>query len=221
MTTITSRSQRLPLGRALTCATLAVMLTACGGGGGGDDGGSPPPSGDQLPTIAAASPLDDNRQIGVVRWPNGATSTGGQGLPVEGVPCAPSVETYHIHSHLSIIVDGQAQSIPADIGIVETDVLDCNYYVHTHDLSGKIHVEAPAAADFTLGQLFAVWGQPLESDNVAGITGKPMEIFVTENNTVTRYTGDPKALKFASKRHIAIQLGTKISQVPYFTWTAN
>lgn len=216
MTTIPRR----PLfARAPLAAALALALAACGGGGGDDP--APPPAGNDLPRVAAASSLDDNRQIGVARWQNGNTASGGQGLPVEGVPCASSDETYHVHSHLSIIVNGQAQSIPAHLGIIENGVLDCNYYLHTHDLSGKIHVEAPAAADFTLGQLFAVWGQPLQSDNVAGITGLPMEIFITENNTVTRYEGDPKAIKFASRRHIAIQLGTRIAEVPYFTWTAN
>lgn len=209
---------RHPLGHALLGAALAALLTACGGGG---DGGGDPPAGDTLPTITAAGSLDDNHQVGTARWPNGSTAAGGQGLPVDGVPCAATVETYHVHSHLSIFVDGVAQAVPANIGIVDTALLDCHYYLHTHDLSGKVHVEAPAAADFTLGQLFAIWGQPLQSDNVAGITGKALEIFVTENNTVTRYSGDPKALKLASRRHIAIQLGSKISQVPYFTWTAD
>lgn len=213
-----TRRPHLPFARELLAGALVLALAACGGGG---DDTAPPPAGDDVPRIAAAVSLDDNHQVGVARWPNGATASGGQGLPVEGVPCAPVNETYHVHSHLSIIVNGQAQAIPASLGLVETDTLDCHYYLHTHDLSGKIHVEAPAAADFTLGQLFAIWGQPLQSDNVAGITGLPVEVFITENNTVSRYTGDPKAIKLTSRRHIAIQLGSKIAEVPYFTWSAN
>jgi hypothetical protein len=193
-----------------------LALAACGGGG----SSSPPPAADPLPTIAAAVALDDNHQVGVSFWPTGNTATGGQGATVEGVPCGQMVETFHIHSHLSIIVDGQARSIPAEIGIVDNATTDCHYEIHTHDLSGKLHVEGPAPATYTLGQVFAIWGQPLASDNVAGITGMPIVFYVTENNTVTRFTGDPKTIELKSHRHIAIQIGTPIAQVPFFTWSA-
>ena len=207
-----------------TCARLAPLfllasLAACGGGGG--DGPAPAPAPATLPTIAPAVDLNDNHQVGTTFWANGDTASGGQGATVAGVPCGPLVETYHIHSHLSILVDGQARSIPADVGIIDTATTDCHYEVHTHDLSGKLHVEGPAAATYTLGQLFAIWGQPLTRTNVAGITGMPVEIFITENNTVTRYEGDPKDIELKSHRHIAIQLGSAISQVPFFTWSAN
>jgi hypothetical protein len=104
---------------------------------------------------------------------------------------------------------------------VQNATTDCHYFVHTHDHSGKIHMEAPAPATFTLGQLFAVWGQPLTTTNVAGITGLPLAIYITENGTVTPFTGDPTTIPMQSHRHIAIVLGTPIAQVPFFTWTAN
>lgn len=201
----------------------ASALVACGGGGGDDPAPAPPPA-SGLPTIAAAVSLDDNHQVGVrnANWPDGNTSAGGQGAPVQGIPCGDPVETFHIHSHLSIFVNGQAQSIPANVGIVQTSpTTDCHYYIHTHDLSGKIHVEGPAPGTFTLGQLFAIWGQPLSTTNVAGITGMPVVVYITENNTVTPFNGDPATVTFASHRHIAIQIGSPISQVPFFTWTAN
>jgi hypothetical protein len=46
----------------------------------------------------------------------------------------------------------------------------CFYTIHTHDKSGKIHVEAAAPGTFTLGQLFAIWGQSLTNTNIAGLT---------------------------------------------------
>lgn len=197
---------------------VAGVAVACGGGGGSDDD---PPATDPLPTIAAAVGLDDNHQVGVVRWANGNTATGGQGAPVEGAPCGPAVATYHIHSHVSVFVNGQAQALPANVGIVENATTDCHYDTHTHDLSGKVHIESSAPITRTLGQLFAIWGQPLASDNVAGITGMPIVFYITENGTVTRFSGDPRTIQFASHRHIAIQIGTPIAQVPLFTWTGD
>src|SRR5439155_12528799 len=56
----------------------------------------------------------------------------------------------HYHSHLDIIQDGVQRSLPANIGITDT----CLYWLHTHDSSGIIHIEAPADRKnhtFTLG----------------------------------------------------------------------
>lgn len=195
---------------------LPAMLAACGGGGGDDAPAAP-----AVPAIAATVSLDDNHAVGTVRWPDGATVTGGQGQAVDGVACGPVDETYHIHTHLSILVDGQAQAIPAEVGIVNNGVVDCHYGIHTHDHSGKLHVEAAAPFAATLGQVFAIWGQPLARDNVAGITGKPVVVWITENGVVSRHDGDLAAIPLASHRHIAIQLGTPVAQVPFFSWSAN
>jgi hypothetical protein len=200
-------------------STLLVLAAAGCGGGGSDPAPAPAPA--AMPTIAAAVNLDDNHQVGTLFWPDGDTATGGQGATVANVPCAPVNETFHIHSHLSIFVNGQAEAIPANIGIIQNATTDCHYYVHTHDHSGKIHMEAPVTTGFTLGQLFAIWGQPLTSTNVAGVTGLPMALYITENGTVTLFTGDPNTIPMLSHRHIAIVLGTPIAQVPFFTWTAN
>jgi hypothetical protein len=207
-------------------ALFLVAATACGGGGGDDPAPAPAPTpapAPGVPTIAPAVNLDANQQIGVTStfWGDGSTATGGAGATVQGVPCAAPVDTFHIHSHLSIIVNGQAQAIAANVGLVDTATLDCHYYVHTHDRSGKVHVEAPAAGTFTLGQFFAIWGQPLTSTNVAGITNMDRKVYITENSTVTEFTGDPATIELQSHRHIAIVLGTPVTQVPFFTWTAN
>jgi hypothetical protein len=167
--------------------------------------------------------LDDNHQVGTLFFPDGDTATGGQNQTVDNVPCGDVVDTFHIHSHLSIFVNGDAKAIPAQVGIVQTSpTTDCHYWVHTHDHSGKIHMEAPAPQAFTLGNLFAIWGMPLSTTNVAGITNVTLTaIYITENGTVTQFTGDPATIQMTSHRHIAIVLGTPITQVPFFTWTAN
>lgn len=66
----------------------------------------------------------------------------------------------HIHPQLQITQDGQPVMIPANIGIEPT----CMRPIHTHDVSGMIHLEFPVQHDFTLGEFFKVWGQPLHKD---------------------------------------------------------
>jgi hypothetical protein len=215
-----SRGLRRPASALLLPPILLSLLVACGGGG-GDDPAPAPPASDTLPSVAAASSLDDNRQIGATTWADGSTTDGGQGLPVQGVPCGAPVDTYHVHSHLSIFVDGQAMAVPANIGLIDTAVLDCHYEIHSHDRSGKIHVEAAGPFTATLGQFFAIWGQPLEADNVAGQTGKPVVYYLVENGQISRYQGDPAAIELTSHRHVVIQIGSTLTEVPYFTWSGN
>ncbi len=69
---------------------------------------------------------------------------------------------FHIHPHLAIIVNGQQQDIPANIGIRSS----CMNALHTHDNSGQIHIESPERRDFTLANFFAVWDKPYSKDQI-------------------------------------------------------
>lgn len=69
---------------------------------------------------------------------------------------------FHIHPELTIMIDGEKQAIPKDIGIVA----GCMHPLHTHDDSGTLHVESPVKRDFTLGDFFAVWGRPFDKDHI-------------------------------------------------------
>ena len=147
-------------------------------------------------------------------WPDGDTPIGGDGTgPVNGINCADS-EAYHIHAHLSIIRDGQVLAIPANIGIPAK----CTYELHTHDKTGEIHMEAPAAKRFTLGNFFSVWGQPLSRTNIAGLTGAAATVYVTDGTTTVIYTGDLTELELTSHRLITIQIGKAIEAIPTFIW---
>ena len=66
----------------------------------------------------------------------------------------------HWHPTLKILVDGQSESIPSNLGLIG----DCHFPLHTHDSSGAIHVEAQVVRDYTLGEFMEVWGQPLQRD---------------------------------------------------------
>jgi hypothetical protein len=71
----------------------------------------------------------------------------------------------HIHPELSIYVNSTLVEIPSDIGITS----DCMKAVHTHDETGKIHLEYPTEHDFTLEDFFANWGETFSSTELLGL----------------------------------------------------
>jgi hypothetical protein len=89
--------------------------------------------------------------------------------------------------------------------------------MHTHDNTGIIHIETPNVKTFTLGQVFDIWGQPLSSTNVAGITGN-IVVYINDNGDVRRYMGDPRKIVLTSLRDITFQIGTPLPTLPTYSW---
>jgi hypothetical protein len=204
-----------------------VLLGGCGGGGGGSDAPAPPapPPPAPPPTIPPVSStvidIEDGHTVGAQHWPEGNTSTGGQGQPIGTHQCLASQPvTYHVHTHLSIFLNGQQLAIPEHVGFVtgSSPANDCHYPLHTHDASGLVHVHGTAPALFTLGQFFQTWGQSLTGTDLAGLTGMPVRVFVTDNGVATENTGDWTQIELSSHRHITIQVGTDITEIPQYTW---
>lgn len=132
--------------------------------------------------------------------------------PIQGIACDPMEQvTYHVHAHLNIRVSGQLQVIPGDIGLRST----CLYWLHTHQVHGVIHVEAPAEQPFTLGQFFAIWGKRLDATVVADWTvpdGSRLWIFVNREP----YSGDPGAIGLDDLTAIELQIGpAALEPLPY------
>ncbi len=80
----------------------------------------------------------------------------------------------HWHPELTILIKGQKQEIPADIGIgiVEKPI-------HTHDDMGVIHLEFSGLVkkeDIRLGKFFEIWGKKFNKDCIldqcSGAEGK-------------------------------------------------
>ena len=87
---------------------------------------------------------------------------------------------YHIHPVLEIIINGEKQVIPKDIGITPT----CMRSLHTHDTMGTLHVEAPVQKDFILGDFFAVWEKPFDSMHILNMTATEQGLItMTVNGT--------------------------------------
>ncbi len=84
----------------------------------------------------------------------------------------------HIHPQISITSKSLgAVTVPAQIGIDPNLWKDhsLDQYgagglspIHTHDTSGKIHVESNTARDFTLHEFLAIWGQPSDGSAING-----------------------------------------------------
>ncbi len=63
----------------------------------------------------------------------------------------------HIHPELEIVISGEKQVIPANIGVSDASMRP----IHTHQTDGVLHIEAPCQREFTLPEFFAIWGEPL------------------------------------------------------------
>ena len=213
---------------------LGVSLAGCGGGGGDSSDppappappapGPPPPPPPAVPPVSSTPiSLDDNHTVGAAHWPDGDTSVGGQGQTVAGLDCVVSLpETYHVHTHLSVFLNGEALAIPRNVGIVaQTPTSNCFYPLHAHDSTGLVHAEAAAPATFTLGQFFSIWGQSLASADIAGLTSMPVVVYVTDDGVVSQATGDWSLIELDSHREITIQVGTPITEIPNYVWTGN
>lgn len=62
----------------------------------------------------------------------------------------------HIHPELRIVINGEKQDVPANVGVSPA----CMRPLHTHDDTGRLHVEFPQPRNFTLGEFFKVWDKP-------------------------------------------------------------
>lgn len=117
------------------------------------------------------------------------------GLPVAGLRCAP-VATVWSRVHLELFVRGLVVLFPRGIGRGP----GCDYPLRTTEPTGV--VEVALGATRTLGQLFAVWGQPLDPGRVARFRG-PVVAFVGGR----RVAGDLAAIPLTRHAEIVLEVG--------------
>jgi hypothetical protein len=162
--------------------------------------------------------------VGIPNGPKLANlDTAATGQTVDGVQCQTNEKTAtHVHTHLTIFVNGQARVIPYGVGIpgfqaVQTqqgpfvESGSCFYWLHAHGNDGVIHVESPSTSmQFTLGQFFAIWGIPLSSNQVGPATGKVTAFFTSPGHHTGIYTGDPANIPLGDHYQIQLVVGTPI-----------
>jgi len=119
-------------------------------------------------------------------------------------------QVQHTHQHLDLYVDGSHVTIHAGIGIDTTVGIIAP--IHTHDATGIIHVESPVVRDFTLGELFAVWGVRFDAHCVGDTCDGNGRVLTVEVNGQP-FTGDPATLVLAAHQEIVVAIGTA-AQLP-------
>lgn len=194
---------------ARLAAVAAFTLAGCGGS-------NPSATTTTMPTSTIATPTS-KPYIG----PNGLpmetgafvapSTTTRLGAIINGIQCEPFAQlAYTAYAHLQVYVKGRSRALPGGIGIVDENprktpqglfygALTCMYWVHTRTADGLVEVQSPVSRTFTLGDLFAVWHQPLNRTRVARSRGR-----VTTFVNGRRWHGNPALVVL--REHEAIQL---------------
>ena len=194
-----------------------VALPSCGGSGTVAPGYSAPPEptprAGAAPWPLPADPLKLVRQAGLT-------------------PTTHEFLTFHVHAHLDVFVNGRHEPVPGGIGIDTADPAvhhgttngapayggiklcpqPCVSPLHTHDVTGVVHIEAPRQGRYTLGQFFQEWGVPLGTSCVGGYCRPTasVKVFVDGKS----YTGDPADIGLVDQQEIAVVIGTPPASVP-------
>jgi hypothetical protein len=217
---------------AAAAAGLATGITLAVAGGTGESASAQPTRLAPLSTLGQLRPAPPPGATGPEGVPvptNAAplagTATAAGGQPVDGISCQTSEQTlFHIHAHLTVFVNGSPRQVPAGIGIPGAQAQStqygpfigggtCLYWLHTHAADGIIHVESPVHRDYTLGNFFDEWGQPLGPGRVGPATGKVTAIY---NGQV--YHGDPRDIPLTAHAQIQLQVGTPLVAPESISW---
>jgi len=159
--------------------------------------------------------------------PIASAATAATGRTVDGITCSSGEQlAYHVHSHLSIYVDGTLRPLPGGIGTVAPvtqqttlgtfyGATSCYYWLHVHAQDGIIHIESPTVRSYTLGQFFDIWQQPLGPGKVASVTGR-LNAYVNGQ----LYRGDPRSIVLGPHEDIQIDVGTPVVAPRVVNWPA-
>jgi len=221
-----TRTRNTRIAGALAVAAVGVIvgvvIATHGGGSSSASSGSHP--------ALAAKNLGPVSALGHLAKAGSPGSNGSEGVPVpsapplapagspqpgqsvDGIQCQTGEQTlFHVHSHLTVFVDGKPRQIPYGVGVAPPRQVQrtaagpfvasgaCFSWLHTHAADGIVHIESPIKRQYTLGNFFDVWGQPLGPNQVGPAHG-PVTAFYNGQH----YIGNPKDIPIG--KHVQIQL---------------
>ena len=164
-----------------------------------------------LPVVVGGLLVAGAVVLGVIAWQSARTGSVPSGtLPVNGITCDGHEQvSVHYHVHLDLLISsGNAKlTVPAGIGINQTQ--QCLYWLHTHQTDGVIHIEAPTGQKdrvFTLGEFFKIWGQKLDSQDVGDRKLQSGETLKAYVNGVL-WTGNVSAIPLKAHDEITLVIG--------------
>lgn len=139
----------------------------------------------------------------------GAGTSQASDQPVDGITCGAEATAYHVHPQLTIFSRGQPVAVPQAVG---TGTTGCLYWMHTHDSSGTIHVEAPSSnLTPTLGQ-FLDLARYTNGESVlpARKPGEPTRVYVNRKP----YIGSFRAITLGRSTSVTLEFGKPFRPPP-------
>jgi hypothetical protein len=178
-------------------ATVVVTPTPGPTSSSANTGAASPMPGFSMPPPSApvtTAPAGKVRQAGVDPLPWAVPADVEARVRAGGMdPMAKEAFTMHIHTHLTVFVDGVVADVPGQIGIHPEGQFISP--LHTHAADGYLHVEAPEVKDFFLWQAMAEWGVSLEGftayENGTKVTTDPGQIVLKDRHQLTLVHGKP------------------------------
>jgi hypothetical protein len=172
-----------PLATLAGIAGLLVLATGCGGAGSED---TPVPGPPIVTRPVGMGP-------GFRLPPRGRAAASARAI--RGLRCRVGALSGTIVAHLEIFARRDTLVIPADVGVLRGR---CRYAVRTLMPTGLIVADRPG---LTLGDLFAVWGQPLGARRLAGFAGTVVA-FVGGREV----QGDVRAIRIRHHAQIVVEV---------------
>jgi hypothetical protein len=215
-----------PLSAAAVLAVIALLVAGACSSGSGSKKASTTTSA-EAPTSSippAAQPAS-----GAAPWPappNPMELAQQAGL----VPETAESLQFHVHAHLDVFLNGQAETVPGGIGIDITNPgvhsfpggeyggisapcdKPCISPLHTHGPDGVLHTESKTPTPNKLGQFFTEWAVKLDANCVGGYCKPDTSVLIYVNGK--KFTGDPTTIELADRTEIAIVIGTPPAQIP-------
>jgi hypothetical protein len=181
-----------------------VALAGCGG-----DAVRPPRP--ALPPDAVPIPAGPGPRYA----PPALSARARAGRPVAGLACRAGARR-RVGAFVEVIAHGFTVVVPAGVGIAPpvsrrgafVEGGRCSYAARTRRPTGLIEVDA-ATPPPRLGQLFALWGQPLGRHRVAGFRaprGETVRAYVGGHP----WRGDPRDIRLTRHATIVLELASRI-----------
>jgi hypothetical protein len=160
-----------------------------------------------VPALPVATPIG--------RGPRFALHTGARAdraAPIGRLRCT-SVAGRWEDAHLEVFARGRVVIIPPGVGIARPRLQvgaavsggRCSYPLRTTDPTGVIRFRP--GRGLTLGDMFAVWGQPLVRHRLCGFASAgPVRVYLGGR----RFTGAPTAVPLRRHEEIVVEIGARV-----------
>ncbi len=158
--------------------------------------------------------------------PLGTTNTTVAGQTIDGIQCNRIDQlAYQAYAHLQVYVDGRPRAVPGAIGLVNPKSSStgttttyhqglCTYWLATTAANGLISIRSPVPSHYTLGDLFAIWGEPLGTGQVATARGP-----VTATVDGRRWHGNPRSIPLREHEAIQLAVGRPVPPFKPIDWS--